>query len=401
MNNNREILFSWIDEQLDTVDETDGACTSLILLINPAGDAREVFSLKAGAQRWTTATEMTDLFWAQATRTAKGIIGFVQFQMEAAFANTNGKTTRFLPFGVMGSTQLGPSAGGSAFGGLTTEGPTPIGVQSQGMRHQEQLAVGFFSGLQHVVNVLQKHNEKLMEENEALRKRNDEQWLALKNALLEIQNAAATKELRLLYAEVSRKVLTLLPGLANALSGREIFPAHVVEASMADTIIANFSPEEQQGLISMIAAHPNGQPLVGVLTDQLTRAKRRRETEQSELARASNGLPGRSYADGERDAAGEVMRVLRNEPPKLPVTNGTTQKVAEVKPTEDKPVAKPDAQDAQPAAVKDDTRLIEDLFVGVDPSQLSIMIGALNAQTPGLGDRMRDRFEQYRKEKGV
>lgn len=311
-NNNKDTLRDWIAERLEIV-EPEGPLEILGLeIVNAGGDSRDVYTLKRDSPRWGSADTMAELFWTQAFRTAKGLPGFSQFQMAAVYG-ANGKPKALLPFGIMGATQLGPAAGGTAFAGMATEAPNGMGQVSQGMRLTELIVQTSQQALIHVVNVLQRSNEKKDERADVMEKRMDEQWLALKNALLEIQNNAATQAMKAVQLELTRKVITLLPGLANMLSGKELFPEGVVQDSMFDTIVRNFGAEEQQGLVQLVQSHPQGKILGGVFTDALLRAKRRYESEQSEIDRATKGVitkPG-TYEEGENDAAGRINRVLQ------------------------------------------------------------------------------------------
>lgn len=334
MNNNRDTLHEWLREQLEIV-EGEGEQLSIICLkILAGGDEKPIYEMKLGAPKWGDAPAMADILWMQATRVAKGIPGFCQFQAEAVFGTQQGtKPTRFLPFGIMGATQLGPAAGGTAFGGLATEAPTPFGQLGQGMRLTEMLVQGAFSLITHVTNVMQNELQRKDNRIDKMEHRLDEQWLALKQALLEIQNSAISNTMKALQMEAVKKLITLAPGLVNMISGRDVFPPSAVSSSLIEALSTNLTPEEQQATISLLQSRgEGGQAVAAVISDGLVRLKRQKQAEAAELDQLSTGLPKRSYDDALTDAGGGVLRVLKGEPfkpePKsLPENGGATKKI--------------------------------------------------------------------------
>ena len=344
-NNNRDTLHQWLVEQLEIVEGEEGHQLSIVgLKILAGGDEKPIYEMKAGQPRWGDAAAMADMLWMQATRTAKGVPGFCQFQAEAVFGTQQGtKPTRFLPFGIMGATQLGPAAGGTAFGGFATEAPTPFGQLGQQMRLSEMLVQGAFSLVTHVTNVMQRELERKDTRIEKMEHRLDEQWLALKQALLEIQNSAISNTMKTLQMEAVKKLITLAPGLVNMMTGRDVFPPSAVDSSLIEALATNLSPQEQGAVVAWLNSNPNGAPVAAVITDQLDKHKRRKAAEAEEMARLTTGLPDRTYSEGLSDAGGGVMRVLKGEPfkpepPPKPLPEGTVGKIiADAETIEDPP----------------------------------------------------------------
>jgi hypothetical protein len=377
LNNDKETLRQWITEQLEIVDGEE-TLSIICLKIISGGDEKPIFEMKTGHPKWGNAVDMAELVWGQAHRMAKGIPGFSQFSCEAVFGTTQGtKATRFLPFGIAGATQLGPANGGTAFGGFATEAPTQMGQMMQGMRHQEILAQGYFHGIAHFANVTERLMERLFNRTDHLEKHNAELWNALKEALLAIQNSAVSNAMKTMQMAAVNKLITLAPGLVNMMTGRDLFPPSAVDASLIEAMAANLTPEEQNAAIAWLNSNPNGQPVAAVLSDQLSKHRKRKEVAAKELRTASEGLPDRTYNEGLADAGGTVMRALKGEAlkqdePKA-ITGATSKIIQEAETIEDPPKDKPAEEPKTNGTISVDSDILLNLLKRTSREQLQFL----------------------------
>jgi len=316
MNNNKDTIQSWLAEQLDPeVVEEQGVCTIIGLKhISIHGDDREVFSMKAGSPKWGNLEEMADLFFSQAARTAKGLIGYQQFQLEAIYG-TSGKPLRVLPFGHAGMTQLGLSAGGTAMSpSLGIEPPTPFGQQSQAMRLTEQLVQGAFSERQHVSKTQMEIVDGLRTDNVRLNKENGELWIALKDVLAKMVQDGHARQLEILrflkMQEFQRRLMQLAPGLINMMSGQEVFP----KSDQDTSIMAAFAELLDETTVNKVLAglpnKPEATEMIGLLTTRLAELRAQNEQQKADDRRMAKEATGRTYEEAEKDAGGEAVRIL-------------------------------------------------------------------------------------------
>jgi hypothetical protein len=296
-------ILDWITEQLG--DTTQEGQLSLVGLLHfrAGGEEVEIHSMKVGAPKWGNAEVMASVLDGIATRHARGIPGAQQFQLVATFGGS-GKPTRFLPF-----TKAGKLEFGAIPGGLATEAPSDVGARQQGMRLIEIIAQGSFSQNQHNAQTQAVIIDRLMKRQAELEGENRELFVALRDQLIEfmkLDHERRMKELEYTRStEERRKLLQLLPALANAISGREVFPATAEDSAIVETLADNISEDELKMLAQVLGQ--KSPELAGLIMTRFAAIQKKKKEQAEEVAKLSKQATGR--IDPELDAAGDATTV--------------------------------------------------------------------------------------------
>lgn len=408
-------MRGWIEECLADI-EQEGGC-SIIGLTHKDGSGREdtIFSMKSGSGKFGDAQAMTDIFYRFAQRHANGLIGQQSFVLNAVWGKAD-QPSRWLPFGMPGRLQFGAIPGGGG-----TEPPTEIGMRSQGMRMGEMAVQGAFGQMARNSDVQQKIVDGLMKRQTDLETENRELWIGCKNLLLELGRQRHDERMKELTAarlgDFQKQAMRLAPALLNMVADREIFPQAVADDSIFDFIASTTTEGDFKALMAVLGQKEGGDKIVPVLIDRYNKYHERMADEAAKERRLLAGLPDRSYEEAEKDAMGEAMRALR-----IHDRNGggggetahglesgqavqsAVSRLLEAKAprgSTSPPAAGAVVEVAQaPSSDKAAADLMRDLFDGVPPQDIEMMIAVLGAKDEGLGRRLKEQFAAFQHAKG-
>jgi hypothetical protein len=326
----KDEICGWVQERMEDV-EQDGQL-GIIGLIHFDSQGREqpILTKKAGCDKWGDSNALGNAIYIFAARHARGLIGAQSFSLHATYGNA-GAATRFLPFGLPGMLQFGHIPGG----GLATESPNAIGAQSQGMRLTELVVQGMIGQINPTMHAQLALIDRVMRRLQEVDQENRELWLAAKELIMELnkqRHDVRMQELAAMRAaEFQRQIMALAPALINMMAGKDIFPLLAADTSLLDAIAAGATPDDMRMVTSWLQSRPNGDVIAATLNDRYANYQKRMSAEKQEEERLIKSVPGRSYEEGERDAAGEATKLLtrrpngsNGEPEPKALTNGHT-----------------------------------------------------------------------------
>jgi hypothetical protein len=382
----RDEIKTFLQEQFDVVEETGGV--SIVSLMHHAHTGPvELLSTKAGHSKWGNAESMAQLFDAYAIRHAKGVVGggAQQYELTICRGGEN-RASSVLPFIRVGALNVtGPS------GSIATEPPTELGLRQQAQRWGEQIVAlthQSLAGLMHSQQSAIDARDRRLNEVE---NNNRELFLGLKQTLLEIDRMRHDTRMQELSAmraaEFQKQLMALAPALINMMVGKDVLPTMLAEESLFDAISAGASPDQMRVLTSFVTANvQNGAYLAGVINDRYSKYHEKQERVRLEEQRLMKALPGRSYDEGERDAAGDALRLLRGDSPPAPVA----PKLPAMS------TANGNGMPSVPPASKD-TELIERLFAKVPEGMIGTLAATLAGEDPELAQAIQTRYAEAKK----
>jgi hypothetical protein len=296
-------MRQWIAECLLVSEKADlygvKKCTGFALIHERGGSPKELKAISVGTA--ADPKELAAIFKSTADTYAGGVPGVQQFQL-LAFFDGQDEPKSFYPFRKNGHDET--------HGGLMTEGPTPTGVLGQLMRLFEantrithQYSASTFSTMERMFDRLDRRNARLESEQHDLielakelifQKASDEH--NRKVALQEMEQSAQDRQL----------FMRLLPGVANRVFGKEIFPQSTVDGEIIDQMAESLT-EEQIGQLSSILTPEQW----GLLADRLVTALQKKQAREDEKAKReehftpSNGSNGSNGAHQEAEVHDE------------------------------------------------------------------------------------------------
>jgi len=387
--NDYAAIDGWIDEQLKTVEEP-GSCSTISLMHYQNGGAveAELYTLKSGGPKWTTSHEMATLFDTIATRHARGLPGTQCFQLVATFG-ASGKATRFLPFARTGALNFG---GASPAAGMLTSEPSgsPAGLTATATRWGELSIQGASAKDTAATQVLLALVKDLHQKNSDLQGQFGTMFNGYLKLLGDVHTQQQESAIKVIVAKRNaaafHELLRMAPGLANAISGTEVFPMAQGDSSLIRGLL-NMPPEQIAAMAQAAAnAGPEQAAFAAALMQRLNQLKAQDEAEAEqlrELQREARGGATASYADAEVDAAGQrlidpraAVRELL-EPRQLEKADGGSSNDHT-------------SGHANGAPCEDDT-LLDDLIAAAGPLKMTMLIGALASDDDALANRLRER----------
>jgi hypothetical protein len=382
----REDILGWVKERLEDVEQEGTLAIVGLLHFDGHGREQEIFSMKAGSGNWGNAEKMGESFYRFAERHAKGLIGQQQFSMIATYGSAT-KPTRFLPFGMSGMLQFGNVPGG----GLSTEAPTEIGMRSQGMRMGEIVVQMMLSQIQPTFAVQANLIDRLMRRLAELEAENRELFVALRQELQRTVDLAHEKRLKelefLRTTEERRRLIKIMPALANAMTGKEIFPTEVEDSALIETLCENVSEDEIKTFAALLGQ--KSPELSGLMMARFAAINKRKRDEMDELRRLATEAAGGSYEQAERDAMGQPVHVdAVTVEPKLMVEAKPEPAVTHV--------------DAAAASAGGDM-MLDTILAGLTESEVDQISGVLafkRPDVPGLKDNIKQRWLALQKLQG-
>lgn len=408
MNNPREEIHGWLGEVFDTQEEAGGVSIISLTHIDGYGRELEIYSVKSGGAKWGDVSALTEVLYRFADRHSRNLPGAQSFKLQAMFGPEN-RPLRFLPIQMTGALHFGALPGG----GMATEAPTATGQLQQAMRLTEQQAQLAHAQVQHATQTQHQIIEGLRAENLAYKRENAELWIAAKDLIvdmLKMRHDTRMSELSAARAaEFQRQVMALAPALINMMSGREIFPQAISEPSLLDGLAAGSSPEQIRMAATFIAANfEGGDKLSALLLDHYNKYHEKKNRQAAEEKRLLNSTPG-VYDTGERDAAGEAIKVLRGGSAEevekqLPAPGSTVMKalngMIERPPAEDggtsASVRAPDGNPPAPAANDGAAALLGRLMEGATPQQIEMLASMYDEDT---ANALRASFAEHQSKK--
>lgn len=288
-------LERWIQEALTDPDK-DGTCVAIsVAHIKASGSREEIHTTKTAGG--ATSKQLADLMRHKAETFAQDLPGVQTFRIGAYYGEEEEPGATY-PLLINGITE---------HEGLATEGPTKDGMVAQMMRHNEALVQQnyqqtgrLFERMDRIVGSMASHFEALASSNQKLREESIEAWDFAKKLVLMQQTDEHEREMKTLeYArntEERKKLMTMLPALANTVVGKEVFPQNSADSAILDTILEHVKPEQLQMAIQMLGL-PNE-----VVAPLMTRALAYEEKRQKEEAEA---IAARQLGAGTIDGGGD------------------------------------------------------------------------------------------------
>jgi len=310
--NDKEAIRQFLEEQFGTVVEGQGA-VSIVGLTHHAhsGDVLlHAMSAKGGGPHWGKPEPMAEVIDAISVRHARGIAGSgspaQQFQLSVCRGDS-GKPVAFLPFVRLGA----PSIVG-ANGSLATESANGVGAQAQGMRLLEVLCQGAFASLgglhssqQSAIESRDRRIAELEGENRAL-------FVALRQELersVQLSHERKMRELEFMRTtEERRRIIKILPALANVMTGKEVFPISAEDTALIESLCENVSQEEIQMLTTVIGQR--SPELSALMLTRFRSIQEKKIKEAEEIQAIAREATGRTYEEAERDAMGQPTKAL-------------------------------------------------------------------------------------------
>lgn len=414
MNNPREEIHGWLEEVFGTQEEAGGVSIISLTHIDGYGRELEIYSVKSGGTKWGDVPALTEVLYRFADRHSRNLPGAQSFKLQAMFGPEN-RPLRFLPIQMTGALHFGALPGG----GMATEPPTATGQLQQAMRLTEQQAQLAHAQVQHATQTQHQIIEGLRAENLAYKRENAELWIAAKDLIvdmLKMRHDTRMGELAAARAaEFQRQVMALAPALVNMMAGKDIFPSAVAEKSLLDGLAAGTSPEQMRTFAAIVASQvQNGDKLSAVLMEHYNKYHEKVARQAAEEKRLLNNTPG-VYDTGERDAAGEAIKILRGGShqeveKQLPPAGATVMKALEnvidetpkgngaanEAPTATEKVNGAGVHGPAPAVTKEEgDALLDVMLEGASESEIDMLSGILAAKrpdVPDLADRIKTRF---------
>lgn len=270
----RQTLDQWIREVLLDPDK-DGPCTAISLVHMSGQVEKELHTVKFGGKP-RDPKELAALFRGKAENYAAEITGVQTFNL-LAFYNDRAESQARKPFMIHGEND---------YGGLATEPPTKEGQTMQGMRHTEAVIQLAFRQTQVLFDSSQRTIDRLITHNERLMTENREAMDIFKQMMIQhLEEKHSRKMEEMQYARSSEeraKWISMLPALANSLTGRNIFPQHSEDTALLDSIIDSLDEKTAMQLQSAVPP-----ALWGAVMERATRRLREKHAKEAEKMAAS------------------------------------------------------------------------------------------------------------------
>jgi hypothetical protein len=248
-------LEKWIQEALNDPDK-DGPCVAIGLFhvkSSMGGAAREEIHTTRLAGT-ATARQLADLMQSKAETFAGGLTGAQTFRVGAFYGENPTEPQATYVLLVNGVTE---------HDGLSTEGPTTAGMVTQMMRHNEALVQQSYQQTSRLFERMDRHSEliarsytDMVEHSVKLRQENVEAWEFVKKLVFMRAEEEHEREMKVLEhgrsTEERKKLLSMIPALANTVVGREVFPQSAADGALLDAIFEHVKPEQLQMAIQYL-----------------------------------------------------------------------------------------------------------------------------------------------------
>lgn len=266
-------------------------CVALALLHVTAGIKSEVHSLKLGAKVWEP-EKLAEMFDGIATEHAAGLSsiesgsGQEMYHLVAFYEDLPDMAVAPLP--LMKRTGVMSTADDS----IVTEPPTPKGELSQNMRERS-------AWMQFVLEMTMRTHAAQAQTIDAqarelanLRQESHDVIQTAKEMILEKASDAHDHRMKELAFERSSeersRLMKLLPGLANKITGREIFPESTVDSSLFEALLESADEKQIERILAAVmpVLKPEQQAL---LFGRLAEIQERMNAKKAKAAATANG----------------------------------------------------------------------------------------------------------------
>jgi hypothetical protein len=241
-------LDRWIAQCLADIDQ-DGPLTSLVLEHSVGTSFTHIYTKKIGQSPQDPKDLARTIFSIAETHCQD--LPNTQIYRLCAFYNNESQFQTHLPFTVSGRADSD---------GLMTEGPTKDGLLAHGMRWADKTMT---LALNQTAMLLQQNNEAmrtLASMNSRLMHENHEAYDIVKQFMLDrvaAEHSFKMEELK--YArdsEQRQKWLSMLPPLANRLTGREIFPQSTEDTVIIERLAKELDVDDLEQLTKILEKKP-------------------------------------------------------------------------------------------------------------------------------------------------
>lgn len=252
----KQTLDSWIHEAL-VDDQKDGSCVAMTLVHIANGVPHEIYGMKFGNRQYDP-TELANTFRHKAQGYCQELPGVQYFSLYAFYGKVDPDTGEVRgsqepqakhPFRLQGEVEFE--------GGFTSEEPTERGMKQQGMRLTEQLVGGSFGMIRVTFENQNQLLDKMLRLQTVTMDQNQQLIQGLQAALLQKAQENHTYRLEELKAERTNEMISkgigMLPGIANKVLGKEVFPESQVDSNLIEMIVKDLlaHPEKVPQLQSM------------------------------------------------------------------------------------------------------------------------------------------------------
>jgi len=259
-------LAKWIREALSDPDKGH-ACTQLVLLYKKSeGGTREVKTVRLGGKTWD-ADELAKTIQGWAETYAQDFGGISHFEIQAHYGSPDNQSHHTITVADGEIVQGGR-------GRTVRENPDSTGLVAQAMRHTERTMEMMTAMVQHHAAVTLQREQWMSAEMQRLREETNDAYTIVREVLMGKRKEEHEMEMQRIQImkglETQRKLMELIPALANTVAGKEIFPQSVADTALIEAIATKVPPEMIQQLASagVIPAEVMG-PLMARFNDVL------------------------------------------------------------------------------------------------------------------------------------
>jgi hypothetical protein len=281
----RQSLESWIEEARTDVDKTTKLrAIALVHRVGAMGASTELHSLVFG-DRDIKSKDAADMFQAKAESFAQDLPGVQIFNL-LAFYGENTTPESVHPFTAQ------PIRDSNEHDGMFTEAPTAEGRTMQRMRHEEMFIQQVFRRQQaqdeYAIRFMDATSRQMDQMNKAiseLRHESTETFTVVRDLMVAQADKTHTYEMAKVKAVTDsqeRKVwMSLLPAMANMVTGRKVFPDSIVSQTMFENIIDHLEQSDVTAIASKLPPH-----IVAPMMSYLVERQEQKQREQAEIERS-------------------------------------------------------------------------------------------------------------------
>jgi hypothetical protein len=285
MGRKRQSIEGWIEEARTDVDKT-GKLRAIVLVhrVGAQGASTELHNLVIG-DRDLKSKDMAEMFQAKAESFAQDLPGVQIFNL-LGFYGENTAPEAVHPFTAQ------PFRDPNDHDGMFTEAPTAEGRTMQRMRHEEMFVQQVFRRQQaqdeYAIRFMEQASRQMEHMNHAivaLRQESSETFTVVRDLMIAQADKTHAYEMAKMKAVTDaqeRKMwMSLLPPMANMVTGKKIFPESIVSQNMLESIIDHLSPEDVTAIASKLPPH-----VVAPMMDYLVKRQEQKQREQLEIERS-------------------------------------------------------------------------------------------------------------------
>lgn len=270
----RQTLASWMHEVLATEDER---CIGFSLVHYNGNQQIELRAIRSGSKPIDPKETASQLNRFAETHAA-GIAGVQQYEIQAFFEGSDEPKARY-PMRKAGDVEVG---------GIGTEGPTPTGLLSQLMRHNEALVRLHVQRDSEVTLMLERTISRLATQNERLQAESLDAITFAKQMMLDTTEIEF-KRMRAMdnfqtIKQLKQKALELAPAAINLLAGKDVIPQGVADESIFNMLAETLTEEQAMALANVLTPEQ-----LTPIAMRLQRAQQLKNQQAEAQVKAANG----------------------------------------------------------------------------------------------------------------